>query len=312
MIGRVIVTGGAGFVGSHLVDRLVDEGTEVLVVDDLSSGSLGNLAQARTTGRLDVHQMDVIAPEFIEAAKQFGPEVIFHLAAQASVVRSVEDPVADATTNIVGTVNALEAARNSGAERVVFTSTGGALYGAKAKLPATERAGRHPESPYGVAKKIAEDYFRYYRDAYGLDYVILAPSNIYGPRQDPHGEAGVVAIFSRAMLDRGQPVIFGDGRQTRDFVFVEDVVDAMMRAADRGGSRLLNIGTGVETTILELFELLAEATRFRGEPGMMPERPGEMRRSALDASAARKHLGWEPFTSLRRGLKITADWFRVH
>jgi nucleoside-diphosphate-sugar epimerase len=312
MIGRALVTGGAGFVGSHLVDRLVDEGTEVLVVDDLSSGSLDNLAQARTTGRLDVHQMDVTAPELIEAAERFGPEVVFHLAAQASVIRSVDDPVFDATTNVVGTVNVLEATRNSGAARLVFTSTGGALYGAGAKLPATERAGRHPESPYGVAKKIVEDYFRYYREAYGLDYVILAPANIYGPRQDPHGEAGVVAIFSRTMLDRGQPLIFGDGRQTRDFVFVEDVVDALMRGADRGGARLFNIGTGIETTVLELFELLAEATRFRGEPGMMPARPGEMRRSVLDASAAHKHLGWEPFTSLRRGLKVTADWFGVN
>ena len=312
MIARAIVTGGAGFVGSHLVDRLVDEGSEVLVVDDLSTGTLNNLAQARTTGRVEFHQMDITAPQLIEAFGRFEPETVFHVAAQASVKTSMDDPVHDANVNVVGTVNVLDAARQAGAARAVFVTTGGALYGAATKLPATEKTARRPESPYGVSKMVAEEYLKFFKNAFGLDYSIIAPSNIYGPRQNPHGEAGVVAIFLRTMLDRGQAVIYGDGRQTRDFVYVEDVVDALMRAAHKGSGKLFNISSGVETTVLDMFEQCAAATRYRGEPGFMPQRPGDVLRSVLDASRAAKVLGWQPFTPLERGIKLTADWFRVN
>ncbi|MDH3470274.1 MAG: GDP-mannose 4,6-dehydratase [Acidimicrobiia bacterium] len=311
MIARAIVTGGAGFVGSHLVDRLVDEGSEVLVVDDLSTGRLDNLAQARTTGRVDFHQLDITAPQLIEAFDRFEPEIVFHAAAQASVKTSMDNPVLDASVNVVGTVNVLDAARQAGTQRVVFVTTGGALYGAATKLPATERTARKPESPYGVSKMVTEEYVKFFKSAFGLDYSIIAPSNIYGPRQNPHGEAGVVAIFLRTMLDRGQVVIYGDGRQTRDFVYVEDVVDALMRAAHKGSGKLFNISSGIETTVLDIYQLCATATRFRGEPGLMPERPGDMARSVLDSSRASKVLGWQPFTPLERGIKLTADWFRI-
>jgi len=311
MIARAIVTGGAGFVGSHLVDRLADEGSEVLVVDDLSTGRLENLAQARTTGRVDFHQLDITASQLVEAFGRFEPETVFHVAAQASVNTSMDNPAHDAKVNVVGSVNVLDAARQAGTQRVVFVTTGGALYGAAAKLPATEKTARKPESPYGVSKMVTEEYLKFFRSAFGLDYSIIAPANIYGPRQNPHGEAGVVALFLRAMLDRGRVVIYGDGRQTRDFVYVEDVVDALMRAAHKGSGKLFNVGSGVETTVLEIYEQCAAATRFRGAAEFMPQRPGDILRSVLDASRAAKVLGWQPFTPLERGIKLTADWFRI-
>ena len=310
MIGRAIVTGGAGFIGSHLVERLVDEGTETLVVDDLSTGRLERLADARRSGGVQIHQLDVRAPELIEAAKRFKPEVVFHLAAHAQVRPSVDDPVHDASVNVLGTVNVLQAAVLAGVRRVAFASTGGALYGDVQK-PATERTPRKPESPYGISKKIVEDYFRWFADTYGLEYVMLAPANVYGPGQDPFGEAGVVAIFSRSMLDGRRPVIYGDGSNTRDYVYVEDVVDAFVRAGNLGGNRLLNIGTQKETSTREIYDLLARITGYRGEPRMEAPKQGDLARSCLDATAARKHLGWEPFTPLGTGLRRTVEWFRA-
>lgn len=310
MIGRAVVTGGAGFVGSHLVDRLVDEGCDTLVVDDLSSGSLDNLAQARTSQRLAFHQLSVEDRELTEVVARYRPEVVFHLAAQASVGLSVEDPVYDASVNVVGTVNVMAAALEAGARRVVNVTTGGALYGSKAPIPATERAKQAPESPYGVSKKVAYEYLVHFKKAYGLDFVSLAPSNVYGPRQNPHGEAGVIAIFTQRLLRRESPQINGDGSFTRDYVYVEDVVDALTRAIDDGSGRLLNIGTGIETSVLDLFGKLAAIIGFKGDPAFGPERPGDVARSALDASNARKHLGWEPFTSLDAGLRLTVEWFK--
>jgi UDP-glucose 4-epimerase len=310
VIGRAIVTGGAGFLGSHLADRLVDEDCETLVVDDLSTGHLDNLAQARRTDRLSFHQIDIRDSDLSRVLSKFAPEVVFHCAAQASVARSVEDPATDADINIVGTVNVLVAAVEAGAQRVVNVTTGGALYGSAAPIPATERARKSPESPYGISKKLALDYLAHFHTAYGLNHVTVAPANIFGPRQDPHGEAGVVAIFSELMLSRGQPVIFGDGSITRDYVYVEDVVDALMRSAVRGSGRLFNIGTGVETSVLELHRLLADLTGFTAEPTFGPDRPGDVQRSALDASSAAKHLGWEPFTALDTGLRLTVEWMK--
>lgn len=310
MSGRALVTGGAGFIGSHLVDRLADEGWEVLVVDDLSNGHLDRLAQARRSDRVDFHQLDIRAPELGSVTVKFGPRAIFHLAAQSAVRPSVEDPQHDASVNILGTINVLQAAQSAGVERVVFASSGGAIYGEDARLPAKESHARHPGSPYGVSKKVVEDYFAFFRKAHGIDYVLLALANVYGPRQDPFGEGGVVAIFSRAMLDGRHPVVFGDGTQTRDYVYVEDVVDAFLRGAERGRGRLLNVGTGMETSVLELYEQLAALAGYRGAPVFEAPKPGDLPRSVVDPSAAERALGWRPWTPLREGLARTVEWFR--
>lgn len=305
-----IVTGGAGFVGSHLVERLLDESWDVLVVDDLSTGSMSNLQPAKQLGRFKTHVMDIRAPEFVEVVERAEPEVIFHLAAHAKVRPSVTDPMHDASVNVLGTINVLHAAAEAGSRRVVFASSGGAIYGGSAKLPVTERTAKRPESPYGISKKVVQDYFEWFHEARGLEYVMLAFANIYGPRQDPGLEGGVVAIFSKAMLEGRRPVIYGDGKQTRDFVYVEDAVDALHRAVEKGNGRLLNIGSGSETSVLELYDAVAAATGFRKKPEFADAKPGEVLRSVVDASAARKALGWEPWTPLDTGLRHTIDWYR--
>jgi len=309
---KAIVTGGAGFVGSHLVDLLVDRGWELLVVDDLSGGRLEHIAGARWRGRVSVLVMDIRAPELRAAAARFGPEVVFHLAAQSKVRPSVEDPVHDASVNVLGTVNVLLSATRAGARRVVFASSGGAIYGDAARLPATERTAKRPASPYGITKKIVEDYFRWFRETYGLSYVLLAMANVYGPRQDPGLEGGVTAIFARAMIEGRRPIIFGDGRQTRDFVYVEDAVDAFQRAADSRGGLLLNIASGRETTVLQLYETLARLTGFRLPPEFADPKPGDIQRSVLDPARAQAALGWEPWTPLEEGLGRTVEWYRSH
>ena len=307
---RAVVTGGAGFIGSNLVDRLVDEGIDVLVLDDLSSGALGNLKGARDRGHVTVHQIDVADNDVVGLVRDFHPEVVYHLAAQIDVRRSVSDPAFDAKVNVVGTINMLEAARHADAERFVFASSGGATFGDTFNIPTPESQSRKPESPYGVSKFVVEEYFRYYRDAHGLDYVSLGLSNVYGPRQDPHGEAGVVAIFIGDLLAGRSPTIFGDGSQTRDFVYVEDVADAMFRASRIGGSRYLNIGTGVETSVVKLYETVVDVTGKDIAPIMAAPRRGEQLRSCLDARQAAKHLGWEPWTPLYEGIEQTVDWWR--
>ena len=303
------MTGGAGFLGSHLVERLAEEGWETLVVDNLATGRVSNLVSARRRGAVGVHQLDVCSEELPEALRRFRPEVVFHLAAQTSVAASVADAKHDAMVNIVGSLNVLQAASAAGARRVVFVSTGGAIYGRTSWLPTPETENRRPESPYGVSKLAVEGYLRLWREAHGLEYVILGPSNIYGPRQDPHGEAGVVAVFSRACLDRTPPSIFGDGEDTRDYVYVEDVVDALMRAAERGEGRFYNIGTGVETSVNRLYAMVAGEARFGGGAEYAPPRPGDIPRSCLDASLARRELGWEPYTPLAEGVAATVEWF---
>jgi UDP-glucose 4-epimerase len=308
---RALVTGGAGFIGSHLVDRLVDEGWEVLVVDDLSAGHVSNLAEARQRGHVHFHQMDIRDDSFITAVERFQPELIFHLAAQVSVAVSTREPMLDASINILGTINVLEAARRVEAARVVAASSGGAIYGAAAKLPAKESQAKHPDSPYGISKKVVEDYFRYYKNETGVDYVLVAFSNVYGPRQDPHGEAGVVAIFSNLMLKGKRPVIFGDGGHARDYIFVSDVVDACVRAGGTEGGRLINIGTGIETSVIELFRLLADITGFKQNPVFSDPRPGDVYRSSVDPSLALKLLGWRAWTKLDDGLRQTIESFRL-
>lgn len=311
MIGRAVVTGGAGFIGSHLVSRLIDDGGEVLVIDDLSTGRLERLATARAAGGVHFHQMDIRAEELAVTMEQFRPEVVFHQAAQIDVRHSVVDPTFDASVNVVGTVNVLHASVQAGAERVVFASSGGATFGEVDVFPTPESVPRRPESPYGVSKKVADDYMRYFETAFGLDFVSLGYSNVYGPRQDPHGEAGVVAIFTEKLLSGETPTIFGDGGQLRDYVFVADVADACIRGAEVGGGVYLNIGTGRETSVLELYELLQSAVGVEIEPQFAAAKAGDLARSVLDTNAAKEHLGWEAWTPLEDGIAETVAWFRA-
>jgi UDP-glucose 4-epimerase len=310
---RALVTGGAGFIGSNLVDRLLAEGYEVDVVDDLSTGSLANLADARASGgALRFHNLDVRSHDFVDLLGHRQPEVIFHLAAQADVRVSVDRPVFDAEVNILGTIQTLEGARAAGGAKVVFAASGGTLYGEPddAHIPVDEHQPHRPLSPYGVSKKSAIDYLVAYRELHGIEFTALALANVYGPRQDPHGEAGVVAIFSGNLVARRQCVIFGDGKQTRDYVFVDDVVDAFARAARRGDGLVLNIGTGLEVSVSELYEIVAAAAGSDLPPKLAPSRPGELRRSALDPKRAGLHLGWKPWTSLEEGIDSVVSYVR--
>ena len=296
-----LVTGGAGFIGSHLVDALIARGDRVTVIDNLSSGRQENLAQGVTLHVADVRDTEAIAEIFATTS----PELVFHLAAQADVRYSVKHPVGDAGANVLGTIAVLEAARMAGARRIVNSSTGGGLYGEADLLPTPEE---HPVSslaPYGQAKYAAEGYCELYARLHSLSTVSLRYANVYGPRQDIHGEAGVVAIFCGCLLEGRQPTVFGDGRQTRDWVEVSDVVRANLLAAAVELTGPVNIGTGRETSVLELLEALGGVSD-RGalvEPRFAPERPGEARRSCLDAARARRELGWESEVELDDGLR---------
>jgi UDP-glucose 4-epimerase len=309
---QALVTGGAGFIGSTLVDRLLAEGWKVDVVDDLSSGSLANLGGARALPdrRFSFHRLDVSSSAVIDLITHRRPDIIFHLAAQLDVRVSVARPVFDATVNILGSLNVCEAAVAAGVKKLVFAGSGGTLYGSPDEIPTREGAPQHPESPYGVAKKAVGDYLHYYRQVRGLEYTVLALANVYGPRQDPHGEAGVVAIFANRLLDRERPVIFGDGSQTRDFVYVDDVVDACARAVEKGGGLVLNVGTGVETSVQHLYDVMSKLSGFREPAQYMPPRAGEVQRSAIDPGRAQIHLGWKPFTSLEEGVARTLEHFK--
>jgi len=311
---RTMVTGGAGFIGSTLVDRLLVEGHEVDVIDDFSTGSLTNLADARgSAGRaLTIHHLDITAPAVIDLMVRRRPELVFHLAAQADVRVSVARPAFDAEVNIVGSLHVLEGARQAETERVIFAASGGTLYGEPAPedLPVREAHPHQPLSPYGVAKKSVLDYLVAYRELHALEFSALALANVYGPRQNPHGEAGVVSIFADRLL-RGEPVtIFGDGEQTRDFVYVDDVVDAFVRAASRGGGLICNIGTGKETSVNDLYTTMAEQAHVEPLTVMAPLRPGELLRSSLDIERAAIQLGWRPWTQLADGTRAVIDFVR--
>lgn len=312
---KALVTGGAGFIGSTLVDRLLAEGHEVDVVDDLSSGNLANLADARADRDHPVrfHQVDIRDEAVVDLMARQQPEVVFHLAAQADVRVSVARPAYDAGINVVGSLNVLEGARAAGARKVVFASSGGTIYGEPdpSELPVKESHPQQPLSPYGVAKKVVGDYLYAYRALHGLEYTALALANVYGPRQDPHGEAGVVAIFTGRLL-AGEPcTIFGSGEQTRDFVYVDDVVDAFVRAGEKGSGLLANVGTGREVSVNELYDTMAAAAGVTEPALRAPARAGELDRSALDPGRAELHLGWTPWTSLEEGTKAVIDWFRA-
>jgi UDP-glucose 4-epimerase len=311
---NALVTGGAGFIGSTLVDRLIAEGWRVDVVDDLSTGSLANLGGARSLGdrkQFSFHRLDVSSPTLVDLITHRRPDVIFHLAAQLDVRVSVARPVFDATVNILGSLHVCEGALAAGVQKVIFAGSGGTLYGNPDEIPTAETSPQHPESPYGVAKKAVGDYLYYYRQQRGLESTVLALANVYGPRQDPHGEAGVVAIFAGKLLSRERPVIFGDGGQTRDFVYVDDVVDAFVRAVDKGGGLVLNVGTGVETSVQQLYDVMAKLTGLKQPAQYAPPRLGELARSALDPARAELHLGWKPFTTLEDGVARTLEHFKA-
>jgi UDP-glucose 4-epimerase len=311
---RALVTGGAGFIGSHLVDRLLDDGHHVTVVDDFSTGKHANLnlAHACAGDRLAVHAVDITSSDLEGVVARVRPDVVFHLAAQIDVRASVADPIHDATVNILGTVRLLEASRRHGVAKLVLTTSGGCIYGDPDpfQLPIDETYPGRPVSPYGTSKHSAEEYLHTYEALYGLRWTSLALGNVFGPRQDPSGEAGVVSIFGGRML-RGEPVtIFGDGEQTRDFVYVHDVVAALVLAVERGDGLRCNIGTGHAISVNTLFAELSEITGNQLPASYAPERPGELRHIALNAGLAAAELGWKPRVGLREGLEQTLTWLR--
>jgi UDP-glucose 4-epimerase len=309
---RALVTGGAGFIGSHVADLLLANDYDVTVLDNLSSGK-----RQQVPPRATFQQLDITSPAAARLVREGGFDVICHLAAQIDVRKSVADPTFDAHVNVIGTLNLLEAVRASGARtRFIFSSTGGAVYGDLVTPPTAETAPKDPQSPYGTAKLSIEYYLGYYARVHGLETVALRYANVYGPRQDPHGEAGVVAIFCDRLIDGAPLTIFGDGRQTRDYVYVGDVARANLLAATvplppAGGvdSRAFNIGTGIETDVVELAARLKQIAGSASSITHAPPRPGEQRRSAVAIQRAAEVLGWRPEVPLERGLRETYEWF---
>jgi len=308
---KTLVTGGAGFIGSHLCDALLDRGDEVAILDNLSSGSLENLSSALANGA-DLIEGDIRDTAFVhETVKSVNPSTIFHLAAQGEVRRSIDEPSFDASVNVVGTVNLIDAGQAVGLDRFVFASTGGAIYGegSRLDLPATEDSTLEPLCPYGLSKLVGEKYLELYRRMYMFNAVSLRFGNVYGPRQNPKGEAGAVAIFGELLKAGRQPTVFGDGEQTRDFVYIKDLIDAILTASRTDVEGPLNIGTGVEVSLLEMIgELAKHGTNGNSfEPTFAEKKPGEVRRISIDPTRASKELGWNATTSLGDGLKLTLD-----
>jgi len=303
---RVIITGGAGFIGSHLADAFAERGDDVAVVDDLSAGRPSRLDDRVTPHKVSVTDAHLLG-QVIDSVR---PELICHLAAQIDVRASVARPAADAQANVLGTINVLEAARTARA-RVLFCSTGGALYGRDAPIPSLEDVLPMPESPYGIAKHCAEQYLGLYNRLHGTAHSVLRLANVYGPRQDPTGEAGVVPIFCSQVLAGRRPTVFGDGTQTRDYVYVGDIVSAFLAAADHRRPGTWNIGTGVEVSVLGLARVIGEVTGRPVEPVLAAARPGELQRSALAVERARADLGWRATTALADGVRSVCEWIEA-
>jgi UDP-glucose 4-epimerase len=303
---RILVTGGAGFIGSNLADRLIDEGHEVAVLDDLSTGQREFLPRAAR-----FYEIDIADAERVDRAiAEFRPELVAHHAAQIDVRRSVSDPMFDARTNILGGLALLQSCTRHGVRKVVYASTGGAIYGEGRVLPATEDHPVNPESPYGASKHTLEHYLYLWKLLHGLEWTALRYPNVYGPRQSPHGEAGVNAIFAGLMLQGRRPRIFGTGEQVRDYVYVDDVVDANLRALSRGNGEILNIGTGKGTSVLDIVRELNAILGTSIEPIFEAARPGEVQRIFLDASRAKRVLDWTPTVEFPEGLARTVEWMR--
>lgn len=314
MTRRAIVTGGAGFIGSNLVDRLLAMGDDVLAVDNLSTGRLTNIENASQHSEFTFLHADITDGETAEAMAQFRPDIVFHLAAQADVRVSVANPVFDATVNVIGSLRVIEAAVKGGAQRIVAAASGGTLYGEvdPSALPIRETTPWNPLAPYGISKKVMIDYLRSAQAIHGVETTSLALGNVFGPRQDPHGEAGVIAIFFQHYEARTTPTIFGTGDQTRDFIFVDDVVGAFVAAGERPGTgALLNIGTGLETSVNDLVNFMNRITERNVAPTRAPARPGELDRSVLDIAAAARELSWVPQVGIEEGLRRTWQWFEL-
>jgi len=304
---KILVTGGAGFVGSHLVDKLITQGNKVIVVDNLSTGKKENINK-----KAKFYKLDICSPKIFEVFKKEKPEIVFHLAAQVNVRRSIEDPINDAKINILGSLNILDACRKFKVKKIIFSSTGGAIYGDAKIVPTKENYPPKPESPYGIAKLTIENYLDFYKKVYGLNYISLRFANVYGPSQDPKGEAGVVAIFTNKLLKGERPTIFGDGKQTRDFIYVDDVVSALIKSMNyKGKETIFNVGTGIETSVNQLFKLISKILGIKIKPIYAPPKPGELKRSCLDISKFKRELKWQPKYNLEEGLKETIKWFKI-
>jgi UDP-glucose 4-epimerase len=302
---KFLVTGGAGFVASHIVDRLINEGNEVVIVDDLSTGSEENLnPDAR------FYKMDIRSPELASIFEDEKPDYVSHHAAQVLVARSLREPMLDCWLNIEGSINIIHLSQKYGVDKIIYASTGGALYGEPEYLPVDEDHPVNPLAPYGVSKHTVEHYLYMYGVNNGLNYAVLRYPNIYGPRQNPHGEAGVIAIFTQKMLDGEQPIIFGDGTATRDYVYIDDIVDANMLAMTNGDRLVCNLGSNVETSVNEIFDLLKEEFQFPLNPMRKPKRAGEVYRICLTNERAKAELGWSPKISFEEGVRRTVKYYR--
>jgi UDP-glucose 4-epimerase len=303
---KVLITGGAGFIGSNVADKLIDMGHNVAIVDNLTTGKRDNINKKGTFYEYDIREKDLIS-----VFKKVMPDIVIHNAAQLSVRLSVEDPLYDSSVNVLGGLNVFNCSSRCAVKKVIFASSGGTVYGEQEKFPADESHGTNPISPYGVAKLASEKYLNYFNNAYGLKYTALRYANIYGPRQDPLGEAGVVAIFANKLLNGESPVINGDGSQTRDYVFVSDVVAANIKAIESDFIGCINISTGTETTVNELFNILKTSSGNKDLNELHgPAKPGEQYRSVLGNGLAKKVLGWEPDISITKGLEMTYKWFK--
>jgi UDP-glucose 4-epimerase len=302
---KVLVTGGAGFIGSHLVDRLVQEGNEVIVIDNLSTGK-----RKQVNKKAQFYKMDIRSKRIERVFRKERPVIVVHLAAQMNVRLSTEDPGFDADVNILGTLNLLEHAVKNGVRKVSFASSGGAVYGEQEVFPAGESHRTDPLSPYGISKLAGEKYLAYYTNTTGLRHVALRFGNVYGPRQEPEGEAGVVAIFSKIMLEGGQPIINGTGKQTRDFIYVDDVVEAIMVTLGEDIQGIFNVGTGQESTVNECYGIIKKLTNSSCKDLHGAAKKGEQFRSVLDVTKLKERFGWDPQVALPEGLKLTVDFFQ--
>ncbi len=302
---KILVTGGAGFIGSHVADRYVALGHEVAALDNLSTGQRANL-----NPKCRFYEMSLLDPELEETVLQFAPDLISHHAAQVNVRRSVEDPVFDAQVNVLGSIRLFQAAAKARCAKVIYASSGGACYGEPPHIPADEETPVRPLCPYGASKYAAEKYLELFGDLYGMRTTILRYANVYGPRQDPHGEAGVVAVFSQLLLAGRSPQIFGDGTKTRDYVFVQDIVEANVLALAGGDGRVYNVGAGRQVSDDEVYVTVRDALGAKAEAVHTDFRKGEVRHIALDASRLRRELGWKPAVSFEEGMARTAAWYR--
>lgn len=302
---NILVTGGAGFIGSHLVDAYIAAGHKVIVVDDLSSGQQDNV-----NPQAQLYSVDIRSEALRDVFQRERIDLVSHQAAQMDVRRSVADPVFDASVNISGALNVFELCRKHGVKKIIFASTGGAIYGEQDYFPADENHPLRPLSPYGITKLCTEKYLYYYKEVHGIDYVILRYANIYGPRQNPHGEAGVVAIFANKMLRGEQPIINGDGLQTRDYTYIGDVVQANMLALQGHSGEVFNVGTGIETDVNVLFKTLRDLLAPHCPEQHGPAKAGEQKRSVIDSSKLQRTFGWRPGVSLQEGLALTASYFK--